>query len=799
MAGIVFNDVADDTDVQGTLFQGIKFWISHKVPQRSRFLSNVKANGGEILPLEKNADVKIVDHARKETPPGSHSYTFIEKSIRNGVLEDLDDHKVGPPEGNIRSIGSVAQPAKGTRKKYTEADDRILLSWVNDNRQKGGGTDGNEIYKQLEIKHPHHPWQSWRDRWIKYLKGRAAPFALPHNAPPTPPFDVPATYGSSKNPATTSDTADDDYQSFADDDAEALMVNGDDILNIHPENITEAWKSWTRDHDDDVHTAQQWQSYWEKRVRPRYLKRKAKETRRTSPEKSIPARSQIPLLPKRFAAATPSAFSPFKGNYTLIPKSPRRTMSSQFQNSTSPKSSMAAVPSALSPVSRPDYSLIPDSPQNTVSFGVQKSVLPKRSVVVPPPILLPSVESHHSLKPTTRSPSYHPESPTITATAPPIHQKATDILSKHMPIWPSDNERHTQVTPEKTHSPYHETLKRKYVAIEEDLPSSSPLGPISPKRRRPSASELPLEIASTPEKHRELDNEGSFSPLFINLELEEDEPSIPEDSTENDSLLGQQLSDTLSEPSRVVNNTQAVFGDATQLIDFDVPAPEGGWDNEELVVQNRSQPVDFDIPSPEDGREDNKQGIRESAQLIDFDLLPPEGGWDEEGPPVKEESESPNTETYDPQPNLPDTQAILRSKTPAPDFSIPDPDGGWNSLIASSPPLMPNSPRAESEFSQTDLKDQMDAWIDGHATKGISVEQVESVLKSTSMDTALAHKALRHLAKKGALPEDWRGVWTDSDDEDLKSTDARNIQRLQEKHGADCLAARWQFLDFYAE
>lgn len=81
-----------------------------------------------------------------------HSYTFIEKSIRNGVLEDLDDHKVGPPEGHIRSIGSVAQPAKGTRNKYTEADDRILWNWVNDNPQKGGGTDGNEIYKHLQTK-----------------------------------------------------------------------------------------------------------------------------------------------------------------------------------------------------------------------------------------------------------------------------------------------------------------------------------------------------------------------------------------------------------------------------------------------------------------------------------------------------------------------------------------------------------------------------------------------------------------------------------------------------------------------
>jgi len=31
----------------------------------------VQANGGEILPLEKNADIKIVDHARKEALPGT--------------------------------------------------------------------------------------------------------------------------------------------------------------------------------------------------------------------------------------------------------------------------------------------------------------------------------------------------------------------------------------------------------------------------------------------------------------------------------------------------------------------------------------------------------------------------------------------------------------------------------------------------------------------------------------------------------------------------------------------------------
>ena len=378
------------------------------------------------------------------------------------------------------------------------------------------------------------------------------------------------------------------------------------------------------------------------------------------------------------------------------------------------------------------------------------------------------------------------------ATAPSSLQKAKDIPSKHIPTLP------LRGTPEKSRSPYRETLKRKYVATEEDLPSSSPLGPISPKRRRPSGSELPVEIASTPEKRRGPDIEEPSSPLLIKLELEEDEPSLT-NLDESDSLLGQQLSETLSEPGHYVENTQAFFEAATPFIDFDIPAPEGGWDNEEHLVPNSSQAVSFDIPLADNGNEDNKQGIKESAELVDFDPVSPEGGWDEPEAQVKEGSESPNAQIYEPQPTLPETQAILQSTTPAPDFSIPDPDGGWGSLIASSPPAMPSSPRAESVFSDTALREQMDAWIDAHAIKGISVEQVESVLKSTSMDTDLAHKALRHLAKTGTLPRNRRGVWTESDDEDLKSTDARKIQRLQEKHGTDSFTARWDFLDYYAD
>ena len=44
MAEVVFSGVNDHSGVQGKLFQGIKFWLSQKVPQRSRFINEVKVS-----------------------------------------------------------------------------------------------------------------------------------------------------------------------------------------------------------------------------------------------------------------------------------------------------------------------------------------------------------------------------------------------------------------------------------------------------------------------------------------------------------------------------------------------------------------------------------------------------------------------------------------------------------------------------------------------------------------------------------------------------------------------------------
>lgn len=122
--------------------------------------------------MENQATFKIVDHARKEVLPDtyvpsnltqlvipeyrltaghSYSYTYIEQSIKQGVLANPDDHLAGPPAGTIRGVGSTTIRPKGTRTSFTAEDDKILVAWVRKSVRKGGAEKGNDLYKQLEL------------------------------------------------------------------------------------------------------------------------------------------------------------------------------------------------------------------------------------------------------------------------------------------------------------------------------------------------------------------------------------------------------------------------------------------------------------------------------------------------------------------------------------------------------------------------------------------------------------------------------------------------------------------------
>lgn len=104
-----------------------------------------------MVKLEKQADIVIADHARKSLPVGSISWTFVEKSVKLGRLESLENHRAGPAEQVIRVVGS-AQPARKGRTPFTREDDRILMEWCIRAERQGKSLKGNEIYIQLEAK-----------------------------------------------------------------------------------------------------------------------------------------------------------------------------------------------------------------------------------------------------------------------------------------------------------------------------------------------------------------------------------------------------------------------------------------------------------------------------------------------------------------------------------------------------------------------------------------------------------------------------------------------------------------------
>ncbi|KAL6245363.1 hypothetical protein RBB50_007362 [Rhinocladiella similis] len=171
------DDVADadaDADVEDhgydqsrTLFAGQKLWFSHSVPQRKWLIENARNNGAVIVTIDTNADIKLVDHTRKNQPVGAYSYKYVELSIRRGQLENLAPHAVGVATRVARPVGSTTTAPRGSRVPYTEEDDQFLYNWMKPFEDSGGAYKGNEIYKQIEQVNPRHTYQSWRDRWLK--------------------------------------------------------------------------------------------------------------------------------------------------------------------------------------------------------------------------------------------------------------------------------------------------------------------------------------------------------------------------------------------------------------------------------------------------------------------------------------------------------------------------------------------------------------------------------------------------------------------------------------------------------
>ncbi|KAJ5550073.1 hypothetical protein N7461_004771 [Penicillium sp. DV-2018c] len=130
------------------MFRGTRFWLSMTVPQRLRLKELIKQYGGSVVLTEREADVKLVDPKRKDLPRDTFSYQYVDDSIRNGRLEDIEKYGAGP--SGPRPMGATNIAPKSTRSFFTLEEDQILHDWVaHIKKEPGAPVQGNAIYQEL--------------------------------------------------------------------------------------------------------------------------------------------------------------------------------------------------------------------------------------------------------------------------------------------------------------------------------------------------------------------------------------------------------------------------------------------------------------------------------------------------------------------------------------------------------------------------------------------------------------------------------------------------------------------------
>ncbi|KAI8955382.1 hypothetical protein F4801DRAFT_325765 [Xylaria longipes] len=198
-SGVLARKHADDSvdvdvDADVGVFRGLKFWVSARVPLRKFHIETIQKNGGVVVPKEGNADMLICDPA-KDPVPRAYSYELIADAVKEGSLDSKEDYLCGP---------SASRRPKATRNKFTENDDKALMRFAIEMERLGENVGGNNIYKKFAEEHPHHTWQSWRDRWIKKLKNIRRPPTPDGEMPPQQDTSVASRQGGSaeKSPPT---------------------------------------------------------------------------------------------------------------------------------------------------------------------------------------------------------------------------------------------------------------------------------------------------------------------------------------------------------------------------------------------------------------------------------------------------------------------------------------------------------------------------------------------------------------------------------------------------------------------
>ncbi|CAD6449390.1 dfd478a8-0622-41fd-a666-2b5044d37c39 [Sclerotinia trifoliorum] len=818
MASIVYDGVGGG----GALFEGMKFFILQRVPMRSRWIELVQSNGGEVTKFEKKAQIIIADGARKDAPPESVSWKFIEESAKAGKLVDMEAHRCGAQAGTI-SERATAQLPRTTRTLYTAEDDRILTKWVLKAERMGRPTKGNQIYMELAARYPQHTYQSWLDHWKRYLLPRheagklhydtedgdspsperqpkpakkepakPPPTRIPHEqvqtgaskerVPVPDSSSLPRHSGSrSSRPAFSKASSSEvdtrkpvDGRPFTKEDDSFLQKEFVAICNIDPNKEIAAWEAWTRAHPD--HTAQEWRNYFHEDFYPREMKERAmKKQTKIKPASSTSSRHvSSPLQDEVNKASTRTKHStnnPEKASVEASVKSPVTPQNARSRAHHEPKTTTQVILGKIDMEQRPyTNSLLKEEAYFTHTLkefsevlGFEPDDLNFHPVVCGKEIsifkLWQIVMLFGGFAKTNADSRW---------------QEVADRLS-----FPIANRAKAA---KDLKSCYEEILSELETAVKEaQNDTENPEFTASQEEEVMIASQLKDTVSHSVQKSSGHDEE---------IEDNDEVPKLPPPRTKSKQQLTTSTnkrtidSDGLSNltgssaTKHEIKRRKVQKGKGKEV---EIPStPEHIFNATQPPISHHTAPLKYPFDkNSEDDSSDHE--VRERIRRIQ--KKKPGGSCGE--PSARKPLIEPETQDFH-YPDI-DKEASIVSPTPAPKKRAAN-----NIIDLSKDSSTESEPEPEPD-SESDSEDSINAEFAKYLELGYSREVIAEALIASTYVYDVASVIMEQLKMGHDIPDNMEGAWTKRDDDALLKNRGPEYERIREKHGDGRIAARKKF------
>ncbi|QSZ36126.1 hypothetical protein DSL72_007251 [Monilinia vaccinii-corymbosi] len=824
MASIVYDGVGGG----GTLFQDMRFFILQRVPMRPRWEEIIKSNGGRVEKFEKNAAILIADGARRDTPPGSVSWKFIEESAKAGRLVDIEEYRCRAPVG---ANGGV----KNTRTPFTAADERLLTRWVLEAGRRGRPTKGNQIYMELAAQYPHHTSQSWLDHWRKNLLPRYEAGNLhyetedgdsPFEREPRPVRGAPAKppaaqsshghvkSGVPKERVSVADSSSSSKQSssrpslpavsqspslkvrsekpiagrpFTEDDNILLRAAFKEICEIDSDKEIEAWETWTKVYS--YHTAQEWRNYFRNEFFPQELSNREKKRQERGK----------PVLP----AASRLSSSPPKDKYTI--KTQIATPTKHFTHKGEKSSSKDVVKSPIAP------------PESKTSEATSSKIgLEKRPYTND--LLKDEVYFKHTLKQFWEPVGDLDFSPKICGKEISLF-KLWQIIMLFGGFKKTNAKNRWLEAADKLGFPIAnrpeavEDLNKCYDEVLFDFEIS--IADAANDKNNPEFSAYRGEnlIASQLE---EITSHG----VLRSSEIEEETGNNDEVLKLPPPLSESKHQSTVSTKKRAISSDEfsSRSGSSETRIkpqskrrkiekgkgkEVEIPStPEHIFNATQPPISRNTSPLKYPLDEGDDASSSDQEA-RESIRQIQRNK--PEGSSRNASvkKPIASPTPAPKKMTAVP--------VIDLSKDSSPELESESESESESRPQAQLQPPPKSKPRLESKSKSEPLsesplepepgsnsQDSPEDEIDKFKALGYSDEIIVAALDSTTMDYEIASVVMERLKMGHSIPDDMAGVWTKKDDDALILKEGwKGLKRIRAKHGRERITARKEFKGIY--